>query len=172
MNSYKWALSIVLLGALILSACQPVMPVEPADEAVNEVRKVLLIPREGSFDAEYMVTHEVGVVRSMLEEAGFEVVVATETGLPVTSWGKPLLESDMKLEEVDVSEYVGVVLACMAAGLPGYIPKEAVEIVKEAVAAGKPVAAQYGAVAILGASGVLEGKEFAYEDDAIQGALY
>lgn len=33
MNSFKWALSIALLGALILTACQPVMPVEESPVA-------------------------------------------------------------------------------------------------------------------------------------------
>ena len=135
--------------------------------------KVLLILRHGSYALEYMLTNEVAVMTSMLEDAGFEVVVATVSGQPLIT-PSITVEPDMTLADVDVDEYAGVMIACMAAGIPGgdnpYYPaaapsRGAVEIVTEAVAAGKPVAAQYGSVAILSGAGVLGGKNYAYEHD-------
>ena len=63
-------------------------------------------------------------------------------------------------------------MPCMAAGVPGSIARGAVEIVKEAVAEGKPVAAQHGAVAILGEADVLGGKKYAYRFDGFQEGYY
>ncbi|MBN1836436.1 MAG: DJ-1/PfpI family protein [Spirochaetales bacterium] len=118
--------------------------------------------RPGSADAELMLTKEVGVMMGMLEEAGLRVVVATPFGTPIKS-ASAVLESDLLLEDVEVSRYAGFLLPCMAAGAPGVIEKRAVEMVKEAVAQGKPVAAQYGSVFTLARAGLLEGRAYAYE---------
>ena len=131
--------------------------------------KVLLIPREGSSgDIELMLTKEVGVMVAMLEKAGFEVVVATALGVPIAA-RTTTLRPDLKLADVKVADYVGFILACKAVGLfPGPPqPAEAVAIVKQAVAQGKPVAAQLGAVCVLAEAGVLKGKRYAYLEDPL-----
>ncbi|MHC4756837.1 MAG: DJ-1/PfpI family protein [Planctomycetota bacterium] len=131
--------------------------------------KVLLIPREGnSGDLELMLTKEVGVMVAILEKAGFEVLVATALGVPIVA-RTTTLRPDLKLADVKVDDYAGFILACMAVGLfPGPPqPPEAVAIVKKAVALGKPVAAQLGAVCVLAEAGVLKGKRYAFLEDAV-----
>ena len=70
--------------------------------------KVLLIPREGySADIEYMLWNEVWPMRLMLMKAGFKLEVATASGRPIISPGRDL-EPDLRLDEVKVSDYVGL----------------------------------------------------------------
>ncbi len=131
--------------------------------------KVLLIPREGtSGNIELMLTKEVGVMVAMLEKGGFAVVVATASGAPIAA-RTTTLRPDLKLADVKVANYVGFILACKAVGLfPGPPqPAEAVAIVKKAVAQGKPVAAQLGAVYVLAEAGVLKGKRYAFLEDPL-----
>ena len=58
-------------------------------------------------------------------------------------------------------------MPCMAVGgIPGPpIAPETITIVQQAVAAGKPVAAQQGSVIILAHAGVLKGKKYTYPAD-------
>jgi putative intracellular protease/amidase len=149
--------------------------------------KVLLIPREGDTKHEKRaLTKEVGVMTNMLKEAGFEVVVATVKGIPIVAYPFPVttLEPDLKLKDVNVADYVGFIMPCMAVPRNWPVAPEAVAIVKQAVAERKPVAAQLGSVAILAESGVLKGKKYAYfydslnpdsghqRDDRFEGAIY
>jgi putative intracellular protease/amidase len=130
--------------------------------------KVLLIPREGtSRNLELMLTEEVGVMVGMLEKSGFEVEVATASGEPIAS-KNVTLKPDLKLLDVKVADYAGFIMACMAVGIIPSPPQppEAVSIVKQAVAQGKPIAAQFGAVQILAEAGILKGKRYA------AGAIY
>ena len=61
-----------LVIALGLSSC-----------ANSYKEKVLLFIRHGtSGDVEYMLQKEVDVITSMIEEAGFKVIVATDSGEP------------------------------------------------------------------------------------------
>jgi putative intracellular protease/amidase len=103
---------------------------------------------------------------SMLKDAGFEVVVATRSGFPIIG-SASTLKPDKRLDQVDLKDYVGVALACMAVGgIPGPpVAPEAITIVRQAVAAGKPVTAQMGSVIILAHAGVLKGKKYAYPAD-------
>lgn len=142
--------------------------------------KALLMPREGnSRDTELMLTKEVGVMTSMLKKAGFQVVVATVSGQPIVA-PTTTLKPDLKLADVKVADYVGFIMPCMAVGLgPGFpVTPEAVAIVKQAVAEGKPVAAQLGSVIILAEAGVLKGKQYAFFTDPLsrdarfEGAIY
>jgi len=79
------------------------------------------------------------------------------------------LKPDMKLSEVKVDDYAGVILPCQAVGLfPGPpISPFAVSIVRQAVAKGKPVAAQLGSVYVLAEAGVLKGRRYAFFDDPL-----
>jgi putative intracellular protease/amidase len=132
--------------------------------------KVLLIPREGySADIEYMLWKEVWPMRLMLMRAGFQVVVATASGRPIISPGRDL-QTDMRLDEVKVADYVGFIMPCMAVGgIPGPpVAPEAVAIVKQALAEGKPVAAQFGSIIILAQAGVLKGKKYAFFSDPLK----
>ena len=124
----------------------------------DDAQRVLVIPRVNSYDMDYMLTNEVGVMLGMLEEAGVEAVVALPDGQPLEG-PTMALEADMALADVVVSDYDGVMLPCMAAGYERN--DKTVEIVREAVAAGVPVAAQYGSVNMLAEAGALDGREYA-----------
>jgi len=65
---------------------------------------------------------------------------------------------DLKLPDVQVADYKGIIVPCMNAAA---IPNESVQIVKDALAQGKPIAAQNGAVRVLSLADGLKGKNFA-----------
>ena len=133
------------------------------------ISRVLLIPREaeGYSGLDTMLIREVGVMTDLLQRAGFKVVVATTPGQPIEGFVKKL-KPDLKLSEVKVEGYSGVMLACMACGFfPGPpVSPAAVSVVRQAVAKGKPVAANAGAVYILAEAGVLKGKHYSFPQDA------
>ena len=125
-------------------------------------RKVLLVTKdEESADLDLMLTEEVGVMQAMLQEAGFTVVVASPSGEPIAG-EKTSLTPDMKIEDVEIEDYAGVIMPCLAtAWEPSPVTQE---LVIAAVAAGKPVAAQLGSVVTLARAGVLEGKKYAFAE--------
>jgi len=127
----------------------------------QEKPKVLLIIREGhSVDAEFMLTQEVGVMMTMLKEAGFQVVVATESGSPLTS-ETVNLKPDLTLDEVNLDEYVGLIMPCMGIPLDDPIPPQSVELVKQAVSDGLPIAAQVASLLILAEAEIVSGHKIA-----------
>jgi len=133
----------------------------------QSISKVLLIPREGeSANLDFMLKREVGVMTDLLQKAGFKVVVANVSGQPLEGIINKL-KPDLKLSEVKVDDYAGVIMPCMAVGLfPGPPASPvAVSIVKQAVEKGKPVAAALGSVYILAEAGALKGKRYAFADD-------
>ncbi len=150
-------LSVALL-LLLLVSCASQQPKEKGPQ-------VLLILREliGSADNQYLVTNEVVVMKSMLEEAGFKVVIASASGRTFLR-GDITLESDLKLAEVKIADYVGFIIPCMSLGTTTVKPEE-VAIAKQVVAEGKPVAAQRKGVLILAQAGVLAGKRYSYESN-------
>jgi hypothetical protein len=114
-------------------------------------KKVLLIPREGSENLELALTKESGVMIKMLKDSGYDVIVATASGKPLIT--KTLtLKPDMKLSDVKVTDYVGIIMPCMNAG--SYTSTESISIVKQAASLGIPIAAQRGSVLILNKAGV------------------
>jgi protease I len=131
-------------------------------KAATPAKKILLIlSSEKSEDMELMLTKEVGVMVSTLEKAGYKVVVASASGQPLVG-GATTLKPDLKLADVKVEDYAGVIVPCLAP-IPSEfkVPPDAAEIVKKAVAQGKPVAAQVAGVFTLASAGVLNGKQFA-----------
>jgi putative intracellular protease/amidase len=147
-------LSVALLLMLFVSC---------ASGQKDQIPQVLLILREniGSVDKEHMTTNEAIMMKSMLEEAGFKVVTASAS-VRTFVHGDITLESNLQLAEVNVADYVGFIFpCCMGIGTASVKPEE-VAIAKQAVAAGKPVAAQRKGVVILSRAGVLEGKRHAY----------
>jgi len=162
------------------------MPFHQKSSVKNEAQasehkpKVLLFIRKGfCYDIELMLTQEVGVMTSMLEEAGFEVIVATALGEPIKAQTTKLMP-DLELADVKVNDYVGIIMPCMAKGdmfLGWHASPEEILLVKEAVAQGKPVAAQRGAIVILAEAGALVGKKYTYDRDlqffdSFVGAIY
>jgi protease I len=128
--------------------------------------KVLLFMRNAqkSGDLEYMLKKEVGVMKDILEKSGYKVIVATLDGSSFTA-GSTTVKADIKLADAKVAEYAGFILPCLA--VPSYpappeVSPDAIALVKKAVAAGKPVAAQTGSLWTLAEAGLLKGKKYAY----------
>jgi putative intracellular protease/amidase len=132
--------------------------------------RVLLIPREGSsLDLDLMIKMEVGVMTVILKNAGFEVDIATTSGQPILGPTQKL-DKIMKLGDIDLNNYKGIILACMAVGaFPGApVSQEAVALVKKALSEGKPVAANSNSGTVLAEAGVLKGKKFAFQRDPLK----
>jgi putative intracellular protease/amidase len=132
--------------------------------------RILLIPREGSsLDLDLMIKMEVGVMAVLLKNAGFEVDMATTSGQPILGPTQKL-DKIMRLADVNLSNYQGIILACMAVGaFPGApVSQEAVALVKQALSEGKPVAANSNSGTVLAEAGVLKGKKFAFQRDPLK----
>ena len=160
MSPYR-SIGVFAILLLLITSCTTTT--SPATTTTAKVKNspVLLIAEEQSADMELMLTKEVGVMVSMLEKAGYKVVVASKSGQPIKGTNTTL-NPDLKLADVKVEDYAGIMVPCMGVDLdPPLPPVEAVEIVKKAVALGKPIAAQVGGIFILNAAGALDGKQFA-----------
>ena len=125
--------------------------------------EVLLFMRSGSADLEFMLKKEVMVMKGTLEQSGYKVVVATLDGSDFSA-GSVTVKADIRLAEAEVDDYAGFILPCMmVASYPEpEISPEAINLVRAAIAAGKPVAAQTGSLWTLAKAGILKGKKYAY----------
>lgn len=150
-------LLILILVVILLAGCS-----EKPTGVIGD-KKVLIFVRDGSKYPEYMLTHEVGVMLSMLEEAGILAVIATQSEDSYQGY-ESMLRSDILLQDVNVSDYDGFLLPCMAPASrgPTLILDDAVAMVTEAASQNKPIAAQDNTVPILAEAGLLEGKRYAY----------
>jgi len=131
----------------------------------REVPKVLLFIEDNSTDLGYMLTHEVGKMSELLKQSGFEVTIATISG-EVLKADTITVTPDMKLSEVNINEYSGFIMPCMAPN-DSTVTLEEINFVKKVVNEGKPIAAQTGAVLILAKAGVLNGKKYAFPKNDI-----
>ncbi len=158
---------ITIFAAIVagMTVCISFYSIIPTNALAESGGPVLLILREhfGPGDKQYMDTNEAGMMKSMLEEAGFKVVIASASGRTFLR-GDITLESDLKLAEVKIADYVGFIIPCMSLGTTTVKPEE-VAIAKQVVAEGKPVAAQRKGVLILAQAGVLAGKRYSYESN-------
>jgi len=145
-----------LLTAVVVSLLLPATGL-----VADENPRVFMFVTEGSRDPDLMIGEEVGVMRKMLEDAGYAVDIATTRDAPLA--GERLaLTPTIALADVDIERYAGVVLPCMAPAPGTTIPDVVETLVRAALAAGKPVAASRGSVATLARAGGLAGREFAY----------
>ena len=135
-------------------------------------KKVLMIPREGySRDLDLMLKMEVGVMISLLKNAGFEVDIATTSGQGILGDTEKIpIEKVMQLSSVKLENYAGLIMPCMAVGgFPGPpVSPETVTIVKKVLSEGKPVAASTFSTIILAEAGVLKGKKYAFSRDPLK----
>jgi putative intracellular protease/amidase len=134
-------------------------------KAADTPKVLLILPNVA--DPNYLDTvlnKEVSVMKSMLENAGFKVVAATTDGLPIKS-STVSFTPDLKLSDVKVDDYVGVIIACMGSGERTPVFPEAISIVKQAFTQGKPVAASHSSVNVLAEAEVLAGKRYAFRID-------
>lgn len=124
-------------------------------------QKVFMFVRDGSRDLELMLTEEVGVMRQMIEEAGYSIDIATTSGEPMTIDGITLTPT-IELADVDVGEYAGVILPCMAPERGSTVPAKVAEIMEQAVKLGKPIAASRGSVVELAQAGGIDQRRYAF----------
>jgi len=127
--------------------------------ALSGQDKVLLILKDGSENIQLMLKKEVGVVLSMLREAGYQPVVATASGATLGAWAVTLTP-DLKLDQVDITDYVAVIVPCMALGKGFGVAKAGVDLVSQAYDLMLPIAAQDGGVEFLAKAGIMKGKHF------------
>ena len=139
--------------------------------------KVLLVTKGGtSADLEYVLTQEVGVMKTMLQDAGFQVVIASPSVEPLVG-GTTTVTPDVELAEVKMADFAGIIMPCTALEAEPELP-ELEALIQEAVASGKPVAAQLGSVVHLARAGVMDGKRFAYVEEflseapGLEGSVY
>lgn len=131
--------------------------------------KVLMIVREGySSDLDLAIKMEVGGMNSVLTAAGYDVQVASTSGQPILGASQKI-EKVSRLSEINLSDYVGVIMPCMGVGMfPGPpISPEAVAAVRKVLEDGKPVAAASNASTVLADAGVLKGRKYAYATDPL-----
>ena len=106
----------------------------------------------------------------MLKQAGLNVVVASASGNPIVG-GAATLQAGFKTVRCQNRRLCRLYFSMHGCGNWARIQPmtpESLEIVKKAVAQGKPVAAQDSAVLILARAGVLDGKQFATGADKQQ----
>jgi len=142
--------------------------------------KVLLFITDGSRDLELMLTREVVVMKEILEQSGFEVVITTLSADPV-SVDSLVIEPDLKLNDVNPDDYSGYIFPCMAPPWEKiYDPnQEVVDFIKIISVEGKPMAAQTLSVADFAKAGILVDKKYAFTIDPdvneypeFKGAIY
>lgn len=135
------------------------------DLRCQKSNSVLLFIRDGSGDLDYTLRSEVGVMKEILEQSGFTVVIATVSGKPLTTDSIEVIP-DLNLSNVKVADYAGVILPCMHAGASlESIDPEAVLMIKQAVLENIPIAVQHAAIMILAETGLLKGKQYAYHEE-------
>ncbi len=162
----KHVSSILLLAIALLFS----IGISPKSFSAETGDNVLIIIKEryGSADTQFMQTEEAILMKQTLEEAGFMVHIASASGRKfwrrrVTNergeWiEKVAFESDYKLGEVNVDNYIGFMITCSGLGEnisidrkrvlafgETYSKPEEVAIAKIIVDSGKPIAAQHKA---------------------------
>lgn len=160
--------SIMFIMGVVSFLSYPIMG--PTEAFGQSGRKVLMVPREGySADLDLMIKMEVGVMTILLKNAGFEVDIATTSGQPILGPTQKI-EKVLRLSEINLNDYVGIIMPCMAVGMfPGPpVSPEAVAVVKKVLADGKPVAAAANSSIILAEAGVLKGKKYAFLVDPLK----
>jgi putative intracellular protease/amidase len=163
--------TMVVMMAAVISLASP-FSLGPAIAFGQTSSKVLMVPREGpAMDIDLAIKMEVGVMTKLLKDAGFEVDIATASGNPILGPTQKI-ENVVRLSEINVDNYVGVIMPCMHVGAyPGPpVSPEAIAVVRKALSDGKPVAAAAHASTILAEAGVLKGKKYAFSSDPTKDA--
>ncbi len=129
----------------------------------KDTPKVLLFITDGSRDLELMITKEVIVMKDILEQSNFEVTITTLSGEPI-SVDTIVIQPDLKLKDVNSSEYSGFIFPCMAPPWEKiYDPNsEVVAFIKKISKEDKPMASQTLSVADFAKAGVLIDRKYAF----------
>ena len=151
--------TVLVLLLSLLALCIPVLTGSSQEKPV-----VLLIARGestamGEVALKFEIEKEVNTIINKLNSLGYAVEVASESGKLIQAGGSKL-PVDKKLADVQVQNYVGVIIPCMGE-VQNAIPKGSVKIVQDLYNRNVPVAAQHSGVIILGAAGLLRGRNYA-----------
>lgn len=138
--------------------------------ALADENTVLMFVRDGSRDLRLMLEEEVLLMKSMLEFEGYKVVVATADGEDLEADGVKV-EVDFKVADVDMDDYGAIALPCMAPAPGSAMEEKVIELVAEAAAGNKPIAASRGSVAFVAEAGALKDKQFAFASRERMSAL-
>jgi putative intracellular protease/amidase len=155
---------------LVLSIMAAVLAVAPMAFGQDKP-KVLLVAAEISSNMEFMVENEVRPMERLLNEAGYDVVIASESGVKL-GFGKSALSVNTRLDQVKLDDYKGVVFPCMGARYPHGAPDAIVAVARLAFQKGLPIAAQGTGVFSLWQAKILEGKNYAGISPDLPGAIY
>jgi putative intracellular protease/amidase len=145
--------ALVIVAALLLAGFSAVQAAKS--------EKVFMFVSDGSRDLDLMLEKEVGVMQQMLEAAGYSVEIATASGQAMVAETVTLTPS-VRLEDVVVADYAGVILPCMAPAAGHVVPKAVEHIMAQAIALGKPVAASRGSVVTLAKAGGVRDRQYAF----------
>lgn len=146
---------------MIRTVCTALLLAMLAPSVLADTPRVFLYVRDGSRDLDRMLVQEVGVMQQMLEDAGYRVDIATPGDRPLVTDARSL-EPGVKLADVDIADYAGLVLPCMAPARGFDMPERVDKLVAEAIELGLPVAASRGSVESLANAGALVGRKYAY----------
>jgi putative intracellular protease/amidase len=125
--------------------------------------RVLLYLEDNSAELQYMLIHEVGQMKEILEHSGFQVSIATLNG-EILKTDSITLKPDLRLRDVNIKDYAGFMIPCMATN-DTIITAEEKNFVKTVSYQGKPLAAQMGGIWILAKAGILDGRKYAIFED-------
>jgi putative intracellular protease/amidase len=127
--------------------------------------KVLMYIQDNSVDLNFMLTNEAAKMKQILEQAGFDVDIASISG-EILKTESLTLKPDILLSKVDIRKYSGFIVPCMAPN-DTIVTIQEKNFIKEVIKEGKPIAAQTSAVLILAESAVLKGRKFAMEENLL-----
>jgi putative intracellular protease/amidase len=148
------------LSRMILAVVMTVILLAPAvATAQAKLGTVLVLAREKSMDMEYFIKNEVTMMIEGVKKAGYEVRVATPSGKSIEV-GSARLESNLKLSDVQVQDYVAILIPCMGAG-DYAVPQECLRIVQDADLKGIEIAAQHSSE-VLAPAGLTKTYKIAY----------
>ena len=108
----------------------------------TDAPKVLLYVEDNSAELQYMLIHEVGQMKEILEHSGFQVSIATLTG-EILKTDSITVKPDLRLSDVNIKDYAGFMMPCMATN-DTIVTAEEKNFVKTVSDQGKPMAATAG----------------------------
>jgi protease I len=129
----------------------------------RETPRILLYLQDNPAELQYMLIHEVGKMREILEHSGFQVTIASLSG-ELLKTDSATVQPDLKLSNVSIKDYAGFMIPCMSTN-DTIVTVEEKNFVRTVLRQDKPLAAQLGAVWILAKAGVLTGKKYTLFDD-------
>jgi protease I len=123
-----------------------------AGPAAGAGKVLMVIAHEGFRDEELLVP------KRILEENGFEVVVASTSLDPAKGMLKAEVKPDILLHDADVTAYAAVVFVGGVGAQGYYANEDALRLARDAVGQGKVTGAICLATAVLAKAGVVKGK--------------